>query len=180
MLPQQQQQRQWQRNVSVGRNLFFFLYPKQVLWVDVKAGLRRDATAKQRRSAALTMPAYIHFTQAKERESLLRERTQDERKAGNRTNRHCQSCERKREWAYVKSFTCALSLCLSAVRLRCSVCEFVCVRESERAATSTALLPLAPLLLLLLRTGSSCTFTRISPTFSLVPFLAAVALRTIF
>lgn len=144
MLPQQQQQRQWQRNVSVGRNLFFFLYPKQVLWVDVKAGLRRDATAKQRRSAALTMPAYIHFTQAKERESLLRERTQDERKAGNRTNRHCQSCERKREWAYVKSFTCALSLCLSAVRLLLCVWVCVCSREwasrdvDSAAATGTA------------------------------------------
>lgn len=147
MLPQQQQrsqqQRQWQQRQRRKKLVFFFFYPKQVLWVDVKAGLQRDATAKQRRSAALTMPAYIHFTQAKERESLLRERTQDERKAGNRTNRHCQSCERKREWAYVKSFTCALSRCLS-VRLRCSVCECVCSREwaspdvDSAAATAAA------------------------------------------
>lgn len=64
---------------------------------------------------------------------------------------------------YVKSFTALFCF---------TVCVYVCERESVSATTMSTMTAAAA--------GSSFAFTRISPTFSLVPFLAAVALRTIF
>lgn len=70
---------------------FFFLYPKQDLWVDVKAGLRWQSS-----DAAYDCDACLHslYTQAKERESFLREpntNTRARTQSRQPNDRHCQS-----------------------------------------------------------------------------------------
>lgn len=171
MLPQQQQrQRGSGSNVGVGRNLFFFSYTSSKS-CELTSKPAYDGVAATQRTTATATPAYIHFThrggkRAWKFAKRVAHEHEHERKAGNRTTGIVN-----REVIHMRS--------LRFVSL--NVCVYVCAREweSKRTAAAATALPLL-LLVPLLRPGSSCTFTRISPTFSLVPFLAAVALRTIF